>query len=106
LTTCYRRTREEWYRQSRERREEIVRRFREGASVKQIALQFDVSRDHVNWHLREAGFRRGPERAEGHGDSAEAMARVYSDSERQEWVRREMALRDELIEHKRQQSRK
>jgi len=33
-------------------------------------------------------------------EHAEAMAHVYPPDERREWIRREMALRQRLIEHK------
>lgn len=85
--------------------EEVRDLQKEGLDRAQIAEAMGIGERTVRYYEGEVRAReRGEvERCELHGSEAQAesMASRYPDRGRQEWIRREMALRDELIEHKR-----
>lgn len=90
---------------SRPRWQEVRDLQQEGFSRGQIAEAMGIGAATVRFYECEirARARDEDERYRGRGSVRQtaAMVRVYPDAARREWVMREMALRDELIEHKR-----
>jgi hypothetical protein len=82
---------------------------RDGLSRAEIAEQLGIGERRVRFYEGESRARERAieSRYEGQGSVGQtaAMVRVYPDQERREWIRREMALRDELIEQKARRGR-
>lgn len=83
--------------------EEVRDLQEQGLDRAQIAAAMGIGERTVGYYETDVRAREKVGRCQPHGSEAqaEAMARVYPRDERREWIVREMALRDELIEHKR-----